>query len=218
MLGIDVQSEISASRTPLHIDFPRNKGAGDFAPPYDVEDLSDPEEFNAIGSRVQAGGPTHLPIIDADGGAILQAVKGSKVILGAVYDNCRNDDEPPAYRPRSLLRDVLGDNGIDLEVFDQPEQKWSSMMQSYHTVGQRVTSIVLRAPEEGAFDVVDSTHDGHSHVYIQHNFQELDHRTLIAELGNIGIISRAWQELTQKENQGFLRAPWVEKSVAHMPS
>jgi hypothetical protein len=126
--------------------------------------------------------------------------------------------ESTGYGPQSLLRDVLGDNGIDLEVFEYEAEELDTMMMSYRNKGRRVGAIVLRAPEEEVFDVADSTQEGHSHVYIQRKFGETDHQTLISELGSIGIVSEVWCKLTLDEKQGFLRTPWTEKSVAAMPS
>lgn len=217
----------------MHIDYPEGLQAEPAeAVQVAPEDIGDPNIFNAVGSLHERGYPkVHRPVIDLDGGARLQEVRGSKVIVypapqqpGESYQvglsHFEFPAETPSYRPDSMLRDVLGDNGIDLEVFSEPVQKRERMTQSYALAGQEVTAIVLRERDrkENMFDVVDSTQEGHSHLYIQRAFNDADHRTLISELGKVGIVSRRWQAITEQAGMGIVRAPWTEKSVTNMPS
>lgn len=209
-------------RIPLHIDFPERPAADGFATPSRIEfgyARSSPEMFNAVGSRVDDGvNEVHLPVIDVDGGAELQEVHDSKVILMADPNRQRTDKEIPSYGPHSLLRDVLGDNGIEVEVFDYPVEQYAKMMATNYIVGQRVAALVLRSKGQGVFDVVDSTKNGHNHVFIQRPFQELDHKRLIEELGRLGIISPSWQGIVEDEGMGIVRTPWTEKSAKHISS
>jgi hypothetical protein len=191
-------------RTPLHIDFPERQLENDFAPVSDIEAAcasSNPEVFNAIGSRFESGAPAHYPVIDINGGAELQTVKGSKVIINtwSTFDSRYPWKD---YSPQSLLRDVLGDSGIDVEVFHLPHRKITRWT---------VESLVLRSNEEDIFDVADSTQEYHSHLYIQQAFGETDHQTLISELGSLGILSPRWQMITKKEGMSIVRTPWTEK-------
>lgn len=226
VLGRIVPTDLSAEpdnhlRTPLHIDYPEKSWAEPAAAaPIEAGEIGDPDIFNAVGSLHERGQPkVHRPVIDVDGGARLQEVRGSKVIARAYPDHDHDREETPSYGPNSLLRDVLGDNGIDLEVFSATTEKWSHMMQSYSLAGKRVTAIVLRERDgkKDMFDVVDSTQEGHSHLYIQRAFNDTDHQTLISELGNLGIISRRWQEITEQAGMGIVRTPWTEKEVSHRP-
>lgn len=216
-------------RSPLHIDFTHHQAVGGFAPAFGAKSLDDAEEFNAVGSRVGTDGTTHMPVIDADGGASVQEVKGSKVIIYPAPQSPINSyqvglqrfsfgRETISYTPGSLLRDVLGDNGIDLEVFEEPQQQWRPAAESYEIAGKKLTAIVLRARERDVFDVVDSTKERHSHVYIQREFQESDHQTLITELGSLGIITARWQQIVEHEGMGIVRTPWTEKATAKQTS
>lgn len=185
-------------RTPLYIDLGEAVQGLESASPQRTSETGNLDRFNAVGSRVDAGGQRHLPVVEVDGGAKLQTERGSKAILEAVIE--RHYEGTGTYSPSSQLRDVLGDNGISLEVFDAPVR---------HMIGKRVTAVVLRTKEDGTFDVAGSMHGGQSHVYIQRAFSESDHATLIAELGNIGIVSPAWQQFAEQEGMGVVMAPWA---------
>jgi hypothetical protein len=209
----------SRLRTPLHVDFPdRSDDEITQAEQLDVTEIDDdPERFNAVGSRFASGANVHTPVIDIDGGAMFQQVaRGkSKVIIHPAHSG---DQEFPKYGPTSLIKDVLGDYGIDVEVFQQPEEQYASMMASYQVVGLRLTSLVLRSDDPDMFDAADSTQRGHNHLYIQTTFEDVDHRTLISELGSLGIVSRRWQKIVSQEGMGIVRTPWTEKAITHRPS
>ncbi|GEM_PF-4328426 len=201
-------------RTPLHIAF----GEGpDFAPAELATDKNDPASFNAIGSQNSyephrfGSDKLHLPVIDVDGGVALQTVKtGSKAILTA----CHRNGE---YTSDSLLRDVLGDHGIDLEVFQRSSVR-PSMFGATAIALSQVEAIVLRSKNSGIFEAVDSTSEGHGHLYIQEAFGTSDHTTLIQELGKVGIISEAWLGLTEEAGMGIVRTPWTQKEIWQEPS
>ncbi len=215
--GAEVPSRL---RTPLHIEFPADSTEDiSQAEEIDLLQTDDPKVFNAIGSGLMNGADVHYPVIDVDGGAKLQKVSGnkSKVIVAARPDN-ESDKKTFQYGPRSLLRDVLGDNGISLEIFDEPVYEYAPMMARTYWVGKRVTAIVMRADEKDTFDVAKSTQKDHSHLYIQRKFSDSDHATLIDELGDLGIISRRWQEIAEREGMGVVRTPWTEKAITHRGS
>lgn len=220
-------------RTPLHVDFQEGShgetSESAFPKATTTVHTDFAEDFNAIGSRVKdSANAVHLPVLDLDGGAETQAVKGSKVMIGKSpakrvsyqigLSRYSFKPEAKSYGPRSLLRDVLGDNGIDLEVFEFPVTEYSRMTAQTSIVGTQVTAIVLRATESGIFEVAQSTQEGHSHLYIQAPFSDDDHRTLISELGSIGMISPHWEEITEAHGMGIVRSPWTKKAVTHQPS
>ena len=72
-----------------------------------------------------------------------------------------------------------------------------------------------RSKEPNIFTAVDSTQKKHSHLYIQQIFGAVDHRTLIDELGNIGVIGEEWQQLTEQEGMGIVRTPWTKREGVH---
>jgi hypothetical protein len=192
------------SRTPLHVPFSLDANLTP-AEKLDVSEFDNPECFNAVGS-LMVGSRKHKPVIDVDGGARTQKVKkGSKVILQAAHDG--------TYSPDSMLRDVLGDYGIEAEIFTCPIL--TKGMMSIHTSIDRlqVGSIILRSLEADIFEAVASTSKDHSHLYIQKGFLPGDHKTLIKELGSVGIISPGWQALVAQEGMGIVRTPWTEKEV-----
>lgn len=198
-------------RTPLHVNFSAGKTFVGAAPLLDVE-TKNQDLFNAIGSAVRhAEEESHLPVIDVDGGATAQHFKhGSKVVLGASHEG--------RYEPSSLLRDVLGDYHIQLEVFQHPTFRYSTFAAGKLYDGERVGAIVLRSTKQLLFEAVNSTTPDHAHVYIQREFNPTDHRTLIQELGKVGVISPAWQQLAEETGMGIVRTPWTQKQVDHTPS
>lgn len=197
----------SIGRTPLHVNF----GPGpDFAPSRPAEGIEDRNEFNAVGSRGAKIGPEgHLPVLDLDGGGTVQSVNvGSKAILYAIHKIGFQSRRPYVgkYGPNSILRDVLGDHRLDLEVFE------SLVGQGIGSpIGSAVTAIVLRSKERDMFAAVDSTQEGHSHLYIQNHFNGADHGTLLGELARIGILDKEWLRLAEQEGMGIVRAPWTKR-------
>ncbi|OVE79308.1 hypothetical protein BVY00_00570 [bacterium G20] len=215
------QFGIIAKRTPLHVDYGPGPG---FVPSRIAETIVDEYEFNAVGSKVSRRDglleETHLPVLDIDGGAKVQTVGiGSKALIGALHlypDEARK--YAGKYGPASLLRDVLGDNGIDLEVFESGVTSYSRTMQRTNFHGSRVVALALRTKAPDTFVAVDSTQEGHSHLYIQQPFGAEDHKTLIGELGNVGVIGEEWQQLTEREGMGIVRTPWTERKRFHKRS
>lgn len=205
---------VHAQRTPLHVEF----GTGpDFAPATPLEHLGDAETFNAVGSRGIALSPypkqkeVHLPVIDVDGGAAVHQRKfGSKAILYATRAG--------TYRPTSRLRDVLGDNGIDLEVFEAVSASFGNFLARTYVDGKVVTALALRSKESDLFEVAASTQQNHNHLYIQRAFSSEDHDDLIHELAETGIITEEWRQLTEESGMGIVRTPWTEKAITHWPS
>ena len=195
-------------RTPLNIEFSRVFSMAPSSVLGENEYSTEPESFNAIGSANRHGAHEndlhHLPVIDVDGGAIVTTAgrSGSKAILKTVAGGGQ-------YTPDSQLRDVLGDNGIDLEVFDKvdyhPGGGWGG---SVHT---RVGAIVLRSKYPGTFVAIDSTQSGHSHLYIQRSFNSSDHRALVEELSGVGVVSERWLKMVKREGMSVVRTPWTEK-------
>lgn len=198
-------------RTPLHVDFAGNDG---FVPAevLDINDYyNDLTRFNAVGSRaVKSGKIIHLPVIDVDGGAQLQKVKnGTKVVLGVGYSG--------THEPTSMLRDLLMDHDIDSEVFTVPAFSHGIMSgMSFNRMQPK--ALVLRSESPDAFEVIDSTSDGHHHLYIQENFSDTDHKTFIKELGTLGVIGPDWQKLVEQERMGIVRTPWTTKDYRHFSS
>jgi hypothetical protein len=197
------------SRTPLHVDF---EAGSNKVPAKEIDiykrdgaqSVFDFEYFNAIGSRL-LNGKAHKPILDVDHGAIIQNVRGSKAILGANHKG--------TYRPISMLRDLLGDHQIDLEVFEYPELRHVHMTGRDELNAIRVGSVVLRHKEPDVFEEMPSTTDNHSHLYIQQEFSDSDHSSLITELGALGIISEDWENLVEQEGMGIVRTPWTVKPI-----
>lgn len=186
------------SRTPLTVAF-----GGRYAPAaeLDPQHLTSRTLFNAIGSRCVGMG-SHLPVLDVDGGVRLSKYGNvSKAIIGAAYKG--------RYTPESHLRDVLGDHGIELEVFSYPDLQYSRL--GYDSVVQKVATLVLRT-QSPIFDAVASTHEDHSHLYINTSFSDGDHTLLIDELAKVGVVSENWQKIAQQEGMGIVRTPWTEKA------
>jgi hypothetical protein len=212
-----VMGQPVALRTPLHVEY----GSGpNFAPsgPIGNEYITDEKAFNAVGSRSWSKPDFHLPVLDLDGGAGVQLVgSGSKAIINA-DPRTSFQETMDMYTPHSILRDILGDNKIEVEIFEEPVSEYDSLTTNHHYLGSRVTSLALRSKDRGMFDVADSTQQGHSHLYIQHLFSDTDHQALITELGTIGIISPIWQKLVEDEGMGIVRTPWTQKEVAHRGS
>src|SRR5690242_3100808 len=111
VLGNVNKDSAQLKRIPLHVEFGTAGSGFAKAELLSFEEAGNATLFNGIGSRndTLSGrvGRYHLPVIDVDGGASTQRT-GCKAILGVAYEG--------EYGPASLLRDVLGDNGIDLEV------------------------------------------------------------------------------------------------------
>jgi hypothetical protein len=200
-------------RTPLHISFDSksNKVPARPLPSFDDEFKT---RFNAVGSRViNRSGEIHLPVLDVDGGVIVQTrpfkphqSSSVKAILKAQY--------PGEYTANNDLKDVLGDYGFDLEVFQIPQLTHSNFTMATYFECMRVNALVLRSKDSEVFDAVDSTQKGHNHLYIQREFEEGDHITLIRELGAVGIISSDWQSMVEQEGMGIVRTPWTKKDVS----
>lgn len=215
----EVEYGIIAKRTPLHVDYGRGPG---FAPSREAASIEDADEFNAVGSRVNRSSTdllaeAHLPVLDLDGGAKVQVVKaGSKAILYAnPVGGAEREKLAGKYGPSSMLRDVLGDNGIDVEVFQSGVQTYSPFTERSYYHGNRVVALALRTKEPEVFVAIDSTQEGHSHLYIQQPFSAEDHKTLIDELGNTGVVSEHWQQLTAREGMGIVRTPWTKRKGIH---
>lgn len=190
------------SRTPLHVDY--GSLPGGFARAQETHQVNDEEIFNAIGSRVWTNPEVHLPVLDLDHGATVQAIKlGSKAVVFA--------SSKGKYDPSSLLRDVLGDNGIDAEVFRSPTMEHSNFMQRTYFRGMAVTSLALRSKDTDVFVAVDSTQERHSHLYIQQAFSDEDHKTLIDELEELGVITPTWRSIVEQEGMGVVRTPWTKR-------
>jgi hypothetical protein len=198
-------------RTQLHVDFGPGPG---FVSAEKIEDHGSEERFNAIGSIVpNRANSIHLPVIDVDGGVKVQnkPFRGSHGFISKAILVASHKGE---YTPDSELRDVLGDYGIDLEVFQAPNLEPDGyMMESYRLNGARVGSIVLRSRQFHNFETVASTTKGHSHLYIQEAFHDEDHKTLINELGRVGIVSPEWQQLTEQEGMSIVRTPWTKRNI-----
>lgn len=203
-----------SARTPLHVNF---SALGD-APSEQIinyeqhgdKSVYDPKHFNAIGSKIVYANE-HKPVLDVDGGARLQnSLRGSKLILSTAYGG--------SYTPDSSLRDVLGDNDIDLEVFTHPTFDYNSFTKNSNYKKMSVGAIVLRSTRGSIFEVFDSTQKGHSHVYIQQKFSASDHQELIKELGTVGVIGPDWQKIVEKEGMGVLRTPWTTKPIREKSS
>jgi hypothetical protein len=192
------------TRTPLNVAF-STRSAHMPARTVNSRDLRSKSKFNAVGSLAvyTDNKPFHLPVIDVDGGAMVQSVrKGSKVVVNAEYDG--------ELKAESMLRDVLGDNGIDLEIFAVPAfyfDRFSGRGFSHMDVG----AITLRSAKKDVFVARDSTSQGHSHLYIEQAFSPEDHTVLLQELGAIGVISPGWLEMTENEGMGIVRTPWTKK-------
>ena len=145
------------------------------------------------------------------GGATVQSIRqGSKVVLGSHYSG-RND-------PKSMLRDVLGDNCIELEVFPQAAFSYDRWDNQHRYSHMDVGAIALRSVKKDVFLAIDSTSKGHSHLYIEKAFSTSDHAVLLQELGAIGVISSGWLQMAEREGMGVVRTPWTQKEFKEMPS
>jgi hypothetical protein len=181
-------------RTPLHLNLDTALVAQDFESLPPPATLDDPLEFTGIGSRRERKS-SHFPVIALNGLATVE-FDGKKAILrrGGL-----ESDETLGYTPDSELRDVLGDHEIDTEIFEE-ETPYA---------GKQVMAVVLRTKKRGTFEIFGGR--GNDSLYIQQpEFHEDDHSTLVKELGNIGLITQSWQELTEKAGMGVVWAPWVE--------
>ncbi|MBI1952294.1 hypothetical protein HYS42_01050 [Candidatus Saccharibacteria bacterium] len=211
--GLGDPLTLAISRTPLHVDY---SPGPEFEPARSASNIKNADEFNAVGSLVRTRdvqGEVHLPVLDMDGGARVQAIKiGSKALLFALPQRTNEEAKmfTKKYGPASLLRDVLGDNGIELEVFQNAVHTYSRMMERSEYEGDRVTALALRTIEKGVFDAVDSTNEGHSHLYINRVFSGADHGVLLRELVNIGFIGEDWHKLAENEGMGIVRTPWTQ--------
>jgi hypothetical protein len=185
--------------------------------------LQDPLELQTIGSRSKIGS-SHQPVIETPGGAKIQGANNKRVRIDSPVQRTSYQiglshfeakSEVHSYGPDSFLRDVLGDNGIDLEVFDAPVSEHTYMDNQTHVIGQHVTAIVLRSREAGAFDVADAGPDTESHLYIQQRFSKTEHDVLIHELGELGLIKPEWQALVEKIGMSVVPTPWfTENAIA----
>lgn len=193
------------SRTMLHVPSGSDPNA------LHVERLSftnvqDPEVFNAIGFLAVRGPEEqlfdasqeifHAPLLNVDGGALIQAVPGnrSKVIL------CADPHYPGTYTPRNLLKDVLHNYGIEAEILEYQDGD-----------STKVHTVTLRSDEPQVFQVAESSTEGHSHVFIQRLFSDEHHRMLLRALREVGAINPLWHRLAVTERMGILRTPWVDK-------
>jgi hypothetical protein len=199
----------SGGRTPLHVNFSNRTNHA----PAEViagEDLNNPEVFNAIGSK-RLDSNKHRPVIDVDGGVkVTNRRNVTKAVLWASREG--------RYTPDSELREVLGDYGIDFEPFEHPRTTYDNVWGTNVIKGVFIGAVVLRSPLIGVFEAVDSTTEDHGHLYIQQEFEDSDHETLIRELGAVGIVSPAWRMLTEQEGMSIVRTPWTEKEITHRPS
>jgi len=206
--GVDIGYRLVAERQALHVDFSSD---GNIVPAECIDDESvhDPSVFNAIGSLAFSGDGAargHLPVVDVDGGVDIQSTpRKQKAILGAKHKGF--------HKPKSMLRDVLGDYGIDLEVFPEVKDGYSRYTGRYYQ--QVVSALVLRSARD-IFEHVESTTRGNHHLYIQELFSEADHAVLIEELCATGIVSERWRKLVEQETMGVVRTPWTKKDYSRM--
>lgn len=194
-------------RTPLQVQF-------SFRSSCVPAEVITPEEamlsecFSAIGSRCLNSG-MHLPVLDVDRGAKNTVYKNTyKTLLGS---------RGGQYDPSSNLRDLLGDHGIDLEVFDTPLLDQYGFSGDTYSKGMQVSSVLLRSVRP-VFEVVPSTAEGHAHVYVQEPFSTTDHGLLLDELRAVGVLSDSWAKMAKQEQMGVLRTPWTAKDPNHYPS
>ena len=188
-------------RSALHIDYGAAKQPP--APLYTVVDPNIPVLFNTVGSRVSNEniGELHLPVIDLNGGVIVQRLGARAILYAPRKPEDKKDKSTKEYAPESLLRDILGDHRIDLEVFGAHE----------------ISAIVLRSRGKHPFIAKKSSNEGHGHLYIQQAFTKDDHAALLDELVKVGITSEKWAKLVQLAGMGIIRTPWNMKHLATKP-
>lgn len=213
VLGENIPEMSGRIRTPLNVEFGNQFGFVEPEILHGFDNSVVPSIFNAVGSRVY-NGQNHLPIIDADFGAEVDAGRqGRKVVLNA---------RGGSYTSSSSLRDVLGDNQIELEVFTRQGLKSTTEMgvvsHRMEITGPHVGAIVMRSAREGTFASVRSTTPNHAHLYIQQSFSDSDNAALIDELEKVGAISENWANLTRESGMGILRTPWTSKLESHFSS
>ncbi len=213
-----------ARRTPLHVEFSHKSNMVEAVaiPGVEFADF-DPELFNAVGSAVIGSDfSMHLPVIDADGGAEVWQGRDGYWKL-ALHADFRFQGR---HGHKSELRALLADHAIGLEVFERPLPRMIPRTFRGRQVTPRpdadytnmenlgVRTLVFSAPGR-IFRTVASTDPKHSHVFVQQLFEDGDHKLLIRELQDHGIVSRAWVEMTKLEKQGVLRTPWTDKEPDH---
>lgn len=205
-------------RTPLHVAFSDTpyivRAHKIFIGDKDTRSI-DPLRLNAVGSlalTTEGQNGIHLPVIDVEGGVIVQKTKrGSRATVMAKHDG--------TYKPQSVLRDILSDHGIDLEVIHGARHNYDRFAShAERTVVHYVGAVILRSSQDDIFEDVDSTTRGHSHLYIQEAFEDDDHRTLLFELGEIGVISPMWFQMAEREGMGVVRTPWTQRKLNEYPS
>jgi hypothetical protein len=198
----------SGFRTPLHVPFSSRTNCAPGEPLNILEkEHEDQARFNAIGSRLLGSSGIHKPVLDIDGGAEVR--NSDKAIIYAAYQGY--------FGPESDIEDLLGDNKISVTIFERPPYLDDSSHFTPKITPGGVRALVLRSPRP-IFETADSTSKGHSHLYIQQEFNDWDHRTLIKELGKLGIVAPAWQAMTEQEGMSIVRTPWTEKEITHFPS
>lgn len=166
-------------------------------PPYTFVEPNIPALFNTVGSRVKNhdANELHLPVIDLNGGVIVQRLGAKAILYAPQLPEGKKEKTAKQYTPESLLRDILGDNGIDLEVFG----------------AHAVRAIVLRSRGKRPFMAKSSSSEGHSHLYVQQAFSKDNHAALLDELARVGIISETWAEYARVAGMGIVRTPWNTK-------
>ena len=202
---------IPLGRTPLYVEFSHRSNC---VPASTLEpwDYRQSETFNAIGSAnyfttgQNETTPLHLPVLDIDGGAeTFRTRHGSKAIIYPLNPN------QARYPIHSDIREILGDNDIDLEIMQSSRPGNGSVVTN-------LAALVLRSKSPAAFVAAESTQNRHSHLYIQQSFSHTDHFELLANLVELNIVSPAWHRLTVQEGMGIVRTPWTKKDLSHMPS
>jgi hypothetical protein len=215
-----------AVRTPLHIKFQKDQTDMVPAEALDLEQARLKKYsmlFNAVGSRVvqrSDASPTHLPVLDVDGGAEISVVQretyaSHRLVMSAFRRG--------SYEPTTELPELLGDYGIAYEVFHQPRgrlvarymngrsQKYIAKdLTDHESLG--VQSLVMRA-REPIFRVVPSTQEGHSHAFINTEFTDSDNEILLSELCALGVVSKGWVDMARRERMGIVRTPWTQKHI-----
>lgn len=140
-------------RSPLNIVFSGEWIYGQPEILRDFSDRTDPDRFNAVGSKI-LNRTNHLPVIDADYGAFCDPSReGRKVVIKG---------RGGRYLPSSLLVDVLEDNQMSVEIFSsqhlRTERTEGIITERTKISGPKVGAIVLRSRREGIFEVVDSNY------------------------------------------------------------
>ncbi len=224
----------SAIRTPLNIPFAEGNSNMVSASVLDLRQarlVKNKNTFNAVGSRVLERStvhPTHLPVLDVDGGAKMSEVRRPGYTSYRLFMQAHSSRRG-VYSPDSLLPELLGDYEMSYEVFQSPRGRAESRygvdprrinhsintkISDFKTLG--VQSIMLRSRRFPIFDVVDSTTNGHSHAFINKEFSKGDHSLLLQEFTALGILSEAWTKLAEQEGMGVVRTPWTEKKIKHV--